>query len=105
MESIRIDVGVYTNLEIDFTEFDWTGIAKVLFLIKNYKSPNVEAVVTREFTQAEGILHIEITPEESMRIKEQAEYGFMVILNNGKSYKNGDDGKVILKRGVVVRGE
>ena len=99
MEDIRIDIGVCTALTIDLTEFDFTGIEKVIFTIKNYASVSVPPIVEREYTTAQIYNEI-ISPAESLQLKAGAVYDFDIVLTNGKRFKETDNGKIILRKGV-----
>lgn len=96
MDDIRIDVGVYTSLEVDLSEFDFTGISKVVMTVKNMLGKGT--IFEREFTTAEKH-RITITPEESKLLREDAEYDFIIHTVFGECYKNGDNGKIVLRRG------
>lgn len=99
MDTITIDFGVHTALEFDFTGFDFTGISKVVWTVK--KSPNhaLPVLFTREFTEPK-VYSIIITPQESMKLNEEAVYDFTKVLVDGNTYKNGENGKIELRRGV-----
>lgn len=97
MNNIQIDVGVYTSLDVDLTEFDFTGIDRVLLTIKNGNSSGV--LILREFTEP-GIHTVTVTPKESMSLACGAVYDFNIVTSDGKRYKNGDNGSVILRKGV-----
>jgi len=99
MDSIRVDVGVYTLLEVDLSEFDFTGIKKVIMTVKNTYYRDI--LFEREFSTAE-IHAVTITPEESRLLRDAAEYDFDVLTDDGKRYKNGDNGKIVLRRGCGV---
>ena len=99
MDSIRVDVGVYTLLEVDLSEFDFTGIKKVIMTVKNNRCRDI--LFEREFSTAE-IHAVTITPEESWLLRDAAEYDFNVLADDGKRYKNGDNGKIVLRRGCGV---
>lgn len=99
---IRVDVGVYTALEIDLTDFDFSGIEKVVMSVKNKMDCGI--LFTREFTQP-GIHMVSITPEESNMLRYDAEYDFDIITTDGKRYKNGANGRIALRRGVGVCSE
>ena len=98
MDTITIDVGVYTALEIDLTEFDFTGISKVVMTFKNVPSLDTPAVFTREFVEPK-VHRVVITPEESLKLIQDAAYDFAKVLIDGKTYKNGDNGKIELRKG------
>lgn len=99
MEPITIDIGVNTALTVDLSEFNFDGIEKVVFTIKNYIRPNAPVVIERELSSA-TIYEIIISPEESLQLREGAVYDFDKILLDGRRYKNGENGKVLLRFGV-----
>lgn len=99
MDTITIDVGVYTALEIDLSRFDFTGIAKLVLTAKNFPSRHMPVAFTREFTEPK-VYNIVITPEESLKLNDGAVYDFTKVLTDDKVYKNGDNGKIELRRGV-----
>lgn len=99
MSIIRVDIGVYTTLEIDLTEFDFSGIEKVIMSVKNKLASDI--LFTREFATAE-VHTITITPEESKLLRDDAEYDFDIITTDGKRYKNGDNGRIVLRKGCGV---
>ena len=99
MKDIRIDVGVCTALDIDLTSVDFTGIEGVMFTIKNYPDPNSPEVVERLFNE-QGVHKMVITPEESLALKQTAEYDFCIQLPDGKRFKLTDNGKVVLRKAV-----
>lgn len=102
MDDIRIDIGVYTSLEVDLREFDFTGISKVIMTVKNALCSGI--LFEREFSTAE-IHYISITPEESNSVRPDAEYDFDIVTTDGKRYKNGDNGKIVLRKGCGVCNE
>lgn len=98
METIIIDVGVYTPLKVDLTNYDFTGIEKLVLTIKNSVKED-EPLIEREFTEA--IIHdVYITPEESKKLILGAKYDFNIIATDGKRYKASDTGKVDLRECV-----
>jgi hypothetical protein len=98
MQQIRIDVGVYTALEIDLSGFDFTGVKKLILTAKNRPEKNAKVLFEREYTEAK--VHTEfITPEESEKIVDNAVYDFVKELDDGKRLKVGDNGKIELRRG------
>lgn len=99
MDKITIDVGVHTALEIDLTEFDFTGVSKVIFTIKNVANTQYPALFTQEFTEPK-LYQVVIPPEVSLKLTDQAVYDFVKVLTDGKTYKNGENGKIELRRGV-----
>lgn len=99
MQQIRIDVGVYTALEIDLSGFDFTGVKKVILTAKNSPVETSDVLFEREYTEAKVYTEY-ITPEESAKIVSGAVYDFNKELVNGKRLKMGDNGKIELRRGV-----
>lgn len=98
METITIDVGVYTPLRLDLTNYDFTGIEKLVFTIKNLLTDE-EPVVTREFTESKEY-NITISPEESRKLLSTAQYDFDEIMEDGKTYKASENGEIRLRFGV-----
>ena len=99
MKDIRIDVGVCTALSINLENIDFTGIERIILTVKNLPGFRSEAIIEREFTEAK-IYEIIITPEESIKLLDNAVYDFNKILVDGTRQKMTDNGKVILRRGV-----
>lgn len=98
MQTIRIDYGVHTALEIDLTGFDFTGIKKLILTAKNSPVDASEVLFEREYTEAKVYTEY-ITPEESKRIVNGAVYDFNKELSNGKRLKMGENGKIELRKG------
>jgi hypothetical protein len=98
MQQIRIDVGVYTALEIDLPGFDFTGISKLIMTAKNSPVETSEVLFEREYTEAKVYTEY-ITPEESRKIVDGAVYDFNKVLVDGKRLKMGDNGKIELRKG------
>ena len=96
-ENLRVDVGVYTAITIDLTDFDFSGIEKVVWTVKNKFGD--APVILREFTVA-GEHTVTITPAESLKLKNGALYDFNIITTDGERYKNGDTGQITLRRSV-----
>ena len=98
MQQIRIDVGVYTALEIDLSGFDFTGVEKLIMTARNSPVETSEVLFEREYTEATVYTEF-ITPEESKKIVNGAVYDFNKVLVDGKRLKIGDNGKIELRRG------
>lgn len=98
MQQIRIDVGVYTALEIDLTGFDFTGIKRLIMTVKNSPVETSTVLFEREYTEAKVYTEY-ITPEESKKIVNGAVYDFNKELIDGKRLKIGDNGKIELRKG------
>ena len=100
MDNIYIDKGVCTALTVDLTEFDFTGVEKVILTIKNKCEVKAPVVIEREFTEAKEY-NLTITAEESLKICNIAYYDFDEVLTNGMRYKASEGvGKVILREAV-----
>lgn len=97
MENIRIDVSVFTVLEVDLREFDFTGVSKVVLTIRNMLA--CKPVCTREFFTP-TIHTVMISPEESEKMRMDAEYDFSIVTTDGKCLKNDDNGKIELRWGA-----
>lgn len=69
MSSIRIDVGVYTALDVDLSGFNFTGVKKVVLTVKNKNSE--EVLILREFT-APAVHTVTVTPQESTSLSNGA---------------------------------
>lgn len=100
METITIDVGVYTVLEIDLTAYDFTGIKELILTVKNSNLPGSPVLFERKF-DAPAKYQVSVTPEESKLLTYGAIYDFDVVLNNENStrLKEGDNGRIVLRRG------
>lgn len=98
MDSIRVDVGVYTPLEVDLTDFDFTGVSEVVLTFKN-KITDPSPLFERSFT-ASGKHTVMISPEESRQLTSTAQFDFDVITISGLRLKNGPNGQIALRRGV-----
>ena len=99
MKKIRIDIGVYTALDIDLSTVDFTGIKEIIFTVKNYPTPEAPEIIERKFTEP-GVHEIVITPEESLALKTTAEYDVCAVLVDGKMLKLTDNGKIELRKAV-----
>jgi L-lactate utilization protein LutB len=98
MQHIRIDVGVYTALEIDLSGFDFTGVKKLVMTAKNAPVETSAVIFEREYTEPKVYTEY-ITPEESVKLVDGAVYDFNKVLVDGKRLKMGDNGKIELRRG------
>ena len=100
MDEITIDKGVYTSLTVDLTDFDFTGIDKLVLTVKNSTDVAAEEIIEWEFTEAKPY-NITVTPDESMRISRLgAYYDVDAIMEDGKRYKITENGNVKLRAGV-----
>lgn len=99
MKEIRIDVGVCTMLTLNLADIDFTGIKEIVFTVKNKPSVEAPIIIERTFPAA-GVYDIKITPEESVKLTQGAEYDFSKVLTDGTQLKMTDNGKVILRKSV-----
>lgn len=99
MKDIRIDVGVCTVLNINLSDIDFTGTKEIIFTVKNYPSVDAEVIIERTFTTAENH-EVVITPEESIKLRENAVYDFNKVLTDGTRLKITDNGKIDLRQAV-----
>lgn len=99
MNAIRIDVGVHTILHVNLTEVDFTDIKEIVFTIKNPSPKNSKPVIEKTFTES-GFYEVIITPAESLKLVEGAEYDFNQVLKDETMYKISDTGRIILRKSV-----
>lgn len=99
MNELRIDVGVHTILHVNLTEVDFTDIREIVFTVKNFSVANSPVIIERTFTEP-GFYEVIITPSESLRLVQGAEYDFNQVLKDGTRYKISDTGKIILRKSV-----
>lgn len=99
MNELQIDVGVHTILHINLTDVDFTDIKEIVFTIKNFSIPNAPVVIEKTFTES-GFYEVIITPTESLKLVQGAEYDFNQVLKDGTRYKISDTGKIKLRRSV-----
>lgn len=99
MNKIQIDVGVYTPLYVDLTNYDFNGITKLILTIKNYLDDDAEKIIVREFTEPNEY-EVLITPEESRKLLDSAVYDFVFETLDGKTYKTTDVGRIDLHKVV-----
>lgn len=99
MKDIRIDVGVCTVLSINLEKIDFTGIEKIILTVKNLPGVTSKVIIEREFTEAK-VYEVIITPEESIKLADNAVYDFNKVLLDGMRQKITDNGRVVLRRGV-----
>lgn len=99
MKKIRIDIGVYTALDIDLSAMDFEGIKEVIFTVKNYPTVEAPEIIERVFTEPKAY-EIVVTPEESLALKTTAEYDLSAVLADGKKFKLTNNGKIELRKAV-----
>ena len=95
--TIIIDRGVYTSLQVDLTDYDFSGIQKVVMTFKNTPLSS-EPLFTREFTE-KAVHNVIITPAESKLLTVGAECDFIRVTGDNKCYKDGDNYKIKLREG------
>lgn len=99
MNALRIDVGVHTILHVNLTEVDFTDIKEIVFTIKNPSPKNSKTIIEKTFTES-GFYEVIITPAESLKLVEGAEYDFNQVLKDETRYKISDTGRIILRKSV-----
>lgn len=99
MNELRIDVGVHTILHVNLTDVDFADIREIVFTVKNFSVANSPVIIERTFTEP-GFYEVIITPSESLRLVQGAEYDFNQVLKDGTRYKISDTGKIILRKSV-----
>lgn len=99
MQDIRIDIGVCTALSINLSDVNFTGIKEVVFTVKNFADINSPVIIERRFTEPKAH-EIIITPEESVKLRPNAQYDFDAVLADDRRVKLTENGGVILRRGV-----
>lgn len=99
MNALRIDVGVHTILHVNLTEVDFTDIKEIVFTIKNHSHKNSKPIIEKTFTES-GFYEVIITPSESLKLVEGAEYDFNQVLKDETRYKISDTGRIILRKSV-----
>ena len=97
MNALRIDVGVHTILHVNLTEVDFTDIKEIVFTIKNPSLRNSKPIIEKTFTES-GFYEVIITPSESLKLVEGAEYDFNQVLKDETRYKISDTGRIILRK-------
>ena len=99
MNEIFINIGVYTALEVDLSDFNFDNIEKVVLTIKNSECKEAPIIVEREYTEPKVYPEI-VTPEEAARLRSTAVYDFNFVVSDGKRYKTGSTGTIKLVKGV-----
>lgn len=99
MDVIPIDVGVFTQFEIDLTSLPSIAVEKYILTIKNYVGDNSPVVIQREFDTAD-IHTVKISPVESKMLFDRPVYDVIIKFSNGECYKVCENGEVLLNRGV-----
>lgn len=99
MNALRIDVGVHTILHVNLTNVDFADIEKIVFTVKNPSTKGSKPIIEKTFTES-GFYEVIITPSESLKLVEDAEYDFNQVLKDGTRYKISDTGKIILRKSV-----
>lgn len=99
METIFIDYCLHTAITIDLSDFDFTGVSKVVLTAKKYAGNRKTTVLVREFTEAKSYTEI-VTPEQSKLFNGDVYYDFIEFMKNGNVYKASDVGKMVLRKGV-----
>lgn len=98
MDTIRIDVGFYTALQVDLQDFDFTDVKEVVLTVKNDVSSDSPVLFQRQFTEPR-IYNEFITPEESRQLRPNAVFDFARVMEDGSRFKNGPTGHIQIRRG------
>jgi hypothetical protein len=99
MNSIVIDVGIDTVLEVNLADVDFSKTKEVVFTIKNTPSPKSEPIVEHRFTEAK-LYEVVVTAEQSIQLVGSAQYDFQKISNDGIRTKLTDNGNIELRHSV-----
>ena len=99
METIYIDYGLHTAVTIDLSEFDFTGVDKVVLTAKKYVGDSLATIFVREYTLPNTYVEI-ITPEDSKLFEGDVYYDFIAFMTLGQVYRASDVGKMVLRTGV-----
>lgn len=94
---MRIDVGVYTPITVDLSNYKFEGREKVILTIKNFPDYAQPVIAEREYTEAK-VYSDAITPEESMKLRNGAVYDLDEITTDGKRYKLCDNKPITLRK-------
>ena len=81
------------------TDVDFADIEKIIFTVKNPSAKNSKPEIEKIFTES-GFYEVIITPSESLKLVDGAEYDFNQVLKDGTRYKISDTGKIILRKSV-----
>lgn len=99
METIYIDYGLHTAVTIDLSEFDFTGVDKVVLTAKKYVGNSLVTILVREYTSADTYVEV-ITPQESKLFGGDVYYDFIAFMGSGQVYRASDVGRMELRKGV-----
>ena len=99
METIYIDYGLHTPITIDLSEFDFTGVDKVVLTAKKYVGNSLVTVLVREYMKTNIYTEV-ITPEESKLFGGTVYYDFIAFMSSGEVYRASDVGEMVLRKGV-----
>ena len=99
METIYVDYGLHTPITVDLSEFDFTGVDKVVLTAKKDVCNNLITILVREYTEANVYTEV-VTPEESKLFNGTVYYDFIAFMSSGEVYRASDVGRMILRKGV-----
>lgn len=99
METIYIDYGLYTPINIDLSEFNFDDVDKLVLTAKKYISNTLITILVREYTISDNYVEV-ITPEESKLFDGTVYYDFIAFMKSGEVYRASDVGKMVLRKGV-----
>ena len=99
MDTIYIDYGLHTAINVDLTEFNFDGVDKVVLTAKKYIGNTLSTILVREYTEAGAYIEI-ITPDESKMFSGTVYYDFIAFMTSGEVYRASEVGKMVLRKGV-----
>ena len=99
MDTIYIDYGLHTAINVDLTEFNFDGVDKVVLTAKKYIGNTLSTILVREYTGAGAYIEI-ITPDESKMFGGTVYYDFIAFMTSGEVYRASEVGKMVLRKGV-----
>ena len=99
METIYIDYGLYTPININLSEFNFEGVDKLVLTAKKYTGNNLTTILVKEYTSSNNYIET-ITPEESKLFGGTVYYDFIAFMTSGEVYRASDIGKMVLRKGV-----
>ena len=112
MAKITIYVGIDTVLSMDFSDYNWDAVQKVIFTIKNKSflannPPVIQVEFPRDlFNDGTGYTrHLLISAEDSLKVAPGAEYDFVAVLDDDTWIKVGETGWIECNYSIGQKGE